>query len=333
MDRIIEVRVRGNFLTKDNNMAGVQHEANVTSLRISFDEGWDGYAKKVTWWDALGQNPVALTLTTNLLEDVSQSTRVYLAPIPGEPLAQAGWCSFVVDGYADGKRSRSVSDRLMVKAAPFVENAAEPADPTPSQAEQLQAEIDSIQATIQNAAQSASSAATSATAAQTSATAAAQGAAAATTQAGIATTKAGEAEEAAGSIKNMSVSSETLEPQYDATVTKTETAGITNLHFGIPRGLRGAQGPQGPKGDTGPQGPQGIQGIQGPKGEQGETGPRGEQGVQGPEGPQGIAGVAVQTAGYVAFNVDADGHLWCTYTGDEQPDYSINEDGHLILTI
>ena len=76
MDRIIEVKVNGNYLTKDNSCAGVQYEANVTRLRIEFDEGWDGYAKTVTFWNALGKNPVKRTLTADLLEDIVKSARV-----------------------------------------------------------------------------------------------------------------------------------------------------------------------------------------------------------------------------------------------------------------
>lgn len=170
MDRIIEVQVRGNYLSKDNKVAGVQHEGNVTFLRISFDEKWNTYAKTVTWWDALGQNPVKITLTTALLEDAAKSTLVYLCPIPPEPLAEDGYCTFVIDGYTDGKRQRSVSDTLEVKYAPFDENAGEPADPTPTQAEQLQAGIDAINETIHEAAVSAEEAATSATNAANSAT-------------------------------------------------------------------------------------------------------------------------------------------------------------------
>lgn len=168
MDRIIEVKVNGNYLFKDNKNAGVQYEANVTSLRIEFDAGWDGYAKKVTFWDAVGGNPVERTLTTDLLEDITRSTRIYLCPIPGEPLLIAGNMTFVIDGYVDGKRQRSISDKLRVKEAPFQETAGEPADPTPTQAEQLQAEIDRIQSTIQNAAQSAEDARASAEAAKNS---------------------------------------------------------------------------------------------------------------------------------------------------------------------
>jgi hypothetical protein len=168
VDRIIEVKVNGNRLTKDNRYAGVQGESNVTSLRIEFDAGWDGYAKKVTFWNALGENPVERTLTTNLLEDITKSTRIYLCPIPGEPLEHAGDIDFVVDGYMDGKRQRSAGDKLTVKPSPYTDNAGEPADPTPTQAEQLQGEIDQIIGTIQEATQSAAAAAASEAAAKAS---------------------------------------------------------------------------------------------------------------------------------------------------------------------
>ena len=161
MDRIIDVKVNGYYLTKNNLCAGVQHEANSNRLRITFDDGWDGYAKTVTFWDARGENPVKRTLTTDLLENAAESTRIYLVGIPGEPMEYAGMMQFVIDGYVDGKRMRSIGDRLRVKEAPWEPDAAEPTDPTPSQAEQLQAEIDRIQSTIQQAAQSAQAAALS----------------------------------------------------------------------------------------------------------------------------------------------------------------------------
>ena len=144
LDRIIEVKVNGNYLTKDNKQAGVQHEANATALRIEFDAGWDGFAKKVTFWDANGLNPVERTLTADLLEDITASTRIYLCPIPGEAMAESGECTFIIDGYVDGKRQRSISDTLIVLDAPFIEQADQPADPTPTQAEQLQVQIDTL---------------------------------------------------------------------------------------------------------------------------------------------------------------------------------------------
>lgn len=79
-------------------------------------------------------------------------------------------------------------------------------------------------------------------------------------------------------------------------------------------------------GETGPQGPQGVQG---------ETGPKGPQGIQGPPGPAGAPGGAVvETTGAYCFSVDENGHLILHYTGDEAPDFHIDEtDGHLYLNI
>ena len=152
MDRIIEVKVNGNYIWKDNKVGGVQHEYNMTALRIEFDAGWDAFAKKITWWDACGENPVDITLTTNLLEDAAASTRIYLVKIPGEPLKESGWCTFVIDGYIDGKRQRTVQDELQVQEAAYTEEAGVPDDPTPTQAEQLQKQIDSIMEYIHKAA-------------------------------------------------------------------------------------------------------------------------------------------------------------------------------------
>ena len=149
MDRIVEVKVNGNYITKDNKNAGVQGEYNMTALRIEFDEGWDGFAKHITWWNALHQNPVEVILTANLLEDLSKSTRIYTVLIPGEPLEFDGMCSFVIDGYVDGKRQRSVEDFLEVKPADSVDDAGKPVDPTPSQAEQLQVQIDALLGNMQ----------------------------------------------------------------------------------------------------------------------------------------------------------------------------------------
>ena len=95
----------------------------------------------------------------------------------------------------------------------------------------------------------------------------------------------------------------------DGTLTWTNKAGLENPE---PVNLKG------PQGATGPKGPQGIQGIQGPKGDKGDTG---ESGVQ------------IETNAFCVFSV-RNGHLICTYQdGQEQPNFSINDDGHLIYTI
>lgn len=289
----------------------------------------------------MGQNPVERILTAELLENIAKSARIYIVKIPGEALTEAGWCSFVIDGYASGTRQR-IEDKLKVSPAKTADNAGEPADPTPTQAEQLQVQIDAIitgaEATLVKV-----------------------------------TEQAGKAEAAAGAAESYSSHPPVVNERtgYWQEWDGEKYVDTTNYSIGPqgiqgppgPQGIQGIQGPkgdtgdkgntgdrgpqgiqgiQGPKGDTGAQGktgPQGAQGIQGPKGEPGIQGPQGEQGIQGPrgergpEGPQGVAGVAVATSGMVAFNVTEDGMLECSYTGDEQPNYSITEDGYLILEI
>lgn len=333
MDRLIEVKINGSYVTKDCRNAGVQHEGNVTTLRLEFDPGWDGYAKKITWWNAKGENPVALTLGADRLENLAESTRIYLCPIPAEALGECGECIFVVDGYADGKRQRSAADRLTVKEAPFEDNAGEPTDPTPSQAEQLQEEIDKILPTLQEdkrATQEASAAAELARdQARESAASAQEQAAAAKSQADRAEGQADRATAALEGLQNTQVTAVTVPETSQAAAIKTQVGGYCHIRFEIPRGRQGA---------TGPTGPQGVQGPRGEDGPQGPTGPRGETGAQGPKGdpgPQGERGVAavVAAAGSYLFQVDERGHLILHYTGEEAPAFAINDSGHLTLTI
>lgn len=144
MDRIIEVKVSGGYLSLDGRKAGNQHEANATRLRITFDPSWDGYAKTVTFWDANGLHQVKRILTADRLEDQSKNARVYLCPIPGEAMTESGLMTFTIDGYVNGVRQRTAGANLGVDRSPYTENAADPADPTPSQAEQLQVQIDTM---------------------------------------------------------------------------------------------------------------------------------------------------------------------------------------------
>ena len=162
MDRLIDIKINGSHLSKDNLYAGVQGENNATAMRIEFDESWDGYAKTVVFWNARGENPVKRTLTADLLEDITQSSRIYICMIPGEPLEEAGECTIIIDGYAEGKRPRSVPARLKVRPAPDSDRAGEPVDPTPTQAEQLQRQIDGLMGNIQEQAIIAHDAATAA---------------------------------------------------------------------------------------------------------------------------------------------------------------------------
>ena len=152
MDRIVEIKVCGNHITKDNKYAGVKGEANVTKLRISFDIGWEPFAKKITFWNALGENPVAIILLPDYVENPTDG-RTYLVPIPAEPLMESGMLTFVIEGSLGNKVQRSISDRLEVKDAPVAKDASAPVEPTPDELAQVKQSIEAMKKDILKAVQ------------------------------------------------------------------------------------------------------------------------------------------------------------------------------------
>lgn len=120
---------------------------------------------------------------------------------------------------------------------------------------------EAVSSDVAAAASSANAAAASATQSADSATTAASRASDAANAQAAAEAAAASAQTARDNIANMTVSASTIEPDDEASVTKTELLdGSITLHFDIPRGQTGAQGLQG------------VQGIQGEKGEKGDTG-------------------------------------------------------------
>jgi hypothetical protein len=204
MDGIIDIKVNGYSMSKDSSIAGTQYESNSTKLRISFSENWDGYAKIITFWNALGENPVDIQLGTNLLEDILVSKSVYIVPIPAEAMTESGAFDFVIQGTDNGVVKRTVGDKLRVLPSPKADRSGEPVDPTPTQAEQIRAEMDAIISDVEDARASAV-----------------------------------EAGEAVDEIRNMSVTCETLGVGENPTVEKSIEDDKVNLHFGIPTSEEG----------------------------------------------------------------------------------------------
>lgn len=179
--RELRFEVVGEFVQRSGKVAGVQGEGNATTLYLTFDESWDGYSKRLIWRDARGENPTAILLVPDLLTNAGEGdTRSYAHPIPSEPLAVAGWCSVTIEGYKEDEPNRvayTVTERLEVKER---SGHGSPAEPTPSQAQQLQQGMDKVLGQIVSDANDARQAATTAT-----------------EQAELATEKAAEAVEAA----------------------------------------------------------------------------------------------------------------------------------------
>lgn len=79
----------------------------------------------------------------------------------------------------------------------------------------------------------------------------------------------------------------------------------------------------------------GEAGAPGDQGPQGETGPQGERGPEGEQGPQGERGEKGESGGllYPQFYIDAAMHLHVTSEDDPSDRFSVNADGHLIVTV
>ncbi|WP_317380455.1 hypothetical protein [uncultured Intestinimonas sp.] len=137
MARTINVEIIGQFVRKDSKNAGVMGEGGVTTLHLTFDKTWSGFGKRIVWRDANGEHPVSVVLMAPVDVD-TQDGLVYDTAIPREALTLPGWCSFSVEGYKEegGKHvvSLSITDYLEVAEA---EGYHKPAEPTPTQTQQL----------------------------------------------------------------------------------------------------------------------------------------------------------------------------------------------------
>ena len=152
--KVINVRVNGYSVVKDHNTAGAQYEANSTELRIEFNEDWDGYAKEITFWNALGKNPVVGVITPERAEDIIKTARVIRVPIPGEAMTEEGLMTFVIDGYHEGDKKvkkRSVEDTLKVLKSRKEDNPNNASEPTADEVTQILMQIENMRNDIQEA--------------------------------------------------------------------------------------------------------------------------------------------------------------------------------------
>lgn len=250
MDGIIEIKVNGNSISKDNDCAGAQYESNSTVLRISFAENWEGFRKIITFWNARGENPVKIQLGTDRLEDGLKSGSIYLVPIPGEAMSEFGLNTFVIEGFIEGVLKRTVEGNLKVLPSRKQDDAGEPEDPTPTLEEQLGVEIETIKGSIDSAIQAEANALLYVQKASEFAeesesyanevkqySSSIQNVYSATVDAKDSALKAEEgAKKARTAVEGMTVTSETLPVGSQAIVTKSTVNGVVNLHLGIPGG-------------------------------------------------------------------------------------------------
>ena len=367
-NRVIQLSVEGSYIKYTGGSdGGATGSHNAVTLRMQFNENWDGTSKTVYFTDALGEKSVSVVLGLDRLVDGTTDT--YDVAVPLEALAVAGCATVtvkgvVVSGDTVSRAITTAAGKFRVLDAEIPDSAGNAGTITPSEKDQLQAEIDALAPMFTACKEAAETAASNAKASETAAAASAASAAGSAKAANDSAERAEKAESGANAakskIENMTVDAESLPAGSHATAEKENFDDSFHIHFGIPegnvgptgpQGMQGIQGPQGiqgndgvqgpegkqgvqgPAGPNGAQGPQGIQGETGPQGPQGPVGPRGPQGIQGPQGPEGPAGVTVPASGLYAFHVDENGDLILSYTGDDAPDFRIDDNGDLILTI
>lgn len=163
--RIIPCQVCDEYIKGAGVVVGAAGSHHDVLLELAFSPLWEGLAKTITWFDALGEHPTITVLSPNLL--APGELEVYRVPIPAEAKAVAGEMELTIKGVAvaDGVESRATvaaTARFRVLPGKWSPDAEESQQITPSQAEQIQAQIEAIKSHFVAAAEDAASAAASA---------------------------------------------------------------------------------------------------------------------------------------------------------------------------
>lgn len=148
--RVIACQVVGEYVTGDGVVIGAvgAHDGVLIELDFTADSSglWEGTTKTVTFTDALGQNPVNILLTANLLAD--GQTNVYQVPVPQAAMAVAGMMGITVTGVIVSGEKETV--RVATELSRFrvlanhIQTWSGEIDVPASAAEQLQSEIDEV---------------------------------------------------------------------------------------------------------------------------------------------------------------------------------------------
>ena len=139
---MINIEINGNELYQSGKNCGVCGEANSTSITVAFLDDWEGYAKRIVFYDARGENPVTVLLTD--VNKVSGEKETYVIKIPAEPLQYEGEIDYVVTGSAENEIKKTIGGNLSVRYAPDSTSEDIPAEVAQSVAEQLQAEAEHL---------------------------------------------------------------------------------------------------------------------------------------------------------------------------------------------
>lgn len=158
MNRVIRCDVQNEFIRGAGQVIGAAGSHDDVELELAFSPVWEGTAKSVVWFDALGENPVITQLGTDLL--VSDTLDTYRVRVPAEAKAVEGDMRLTIRGVhtENGVETRAVvaaTAGFRVLPALWDPLAEESADITPTRADQLRQELEAIKSDIVDAAHAA----------------------------------------------------------------------------------------------------------------------------------------------------------------------------------
>ena len=303
MSRIIKCQVDNEYIRGGGVVIGSEGSGESVTLELAFNSAWDGYTKRLIWYDALGEHHVVQILTADLLVS---GTNTYQVLIPPEACAVSGDAMLTIRGVTVDPDTGNTLSCFVGATVTFrvLEGkwTASLQDMTASQAEQLQSQIDALLPKIVLAGQVAEN--------ETERLAAEKGRILAEMDRQNAEDLR-VAAESARADENNGIVARATEQADRAEAATVNTPKVQNGNWWVYNQSTGvyedsgvaAQGPRGEQGATGATGPKGETGATG------ATGPTGQQGVPGEQGPIGEAGVA----GKSAYQYAVDGG----YTGTE----------------
>lgn len=145
MSRIIKCQVDNEYIRGGGVVIGSEGSGESVTLELAFNSAWDGYTKRLIWYDALGEHHVVQILTADLLVS---GTNTYQVLIPPEACAVAGDAMLTIRGVTVDPDTGETLSCFVGATVTFkvLEGkwTASLQDMTASQAEQLQAQIDAL---------------------------------------------------------------------------------------------------------------------------------------------------------------------------------------------
>lgn len=303
MNRIISLSVEDMYIKYTGEAFGATGSHNAVTLRMTFGPAWEGTAKTAYFTDALGNASVALVLGLDTLVDGA-----YEVDVPSEALKTAGVATItikgvLVSGETTTKAITTAAGHFRVLDSELPDSAGNAGTITPSDKDQLQAEIAGMEALFTTAKAAAEAAAANA---KTSETAAAGSASQANTAAAAAAESVKRAAEqiplAQAEVKKAENAAARSEAAWSG-LQKTDVYAVTVPYTNNAKAIKE------------------------------QVDDHFHVRFEIPKGEPGRNGAVVAANGLYGFQVNPEGRLILTYTGDTPPNFTINEAGHLILTL